>query len=206
MTDEIKKETEKPTPAPKTPPKKAAGPPPPAEITDDPIVNSLRQQFPEAVVEAVQMDFPTLRIDRAHIVDVCRFLRDAPEAQFELLSDVTGRHHPDAEKPFQTIYHLYSFSRNLRFRLKVDLADGEAVPSVAEVWTGADWMEREVYDMFGIQFENHPDLRRLLLPQDWEGHPLRKEYPLLFEYNRWTAEHLNMIPFDPEGEYTGKFE
>lgn len=206
MTEELTKETEKPKPAPKAAADKKAAPPEPAVITDDPIINKLRQRFPEAVLEAVQLDWPTLRIAREEIVEVCRFLRDDPEAQFDFLTDLTGRHIPDAEKPFQVIYHLYSFPRNVRLRLKVDLAEDEAVPSVVKVWSGANWMEREVYDLVGIRFENHPDLRRLLLPQDWEGHPLRKEYPLLFQYNRWTAEHLNMIPFDPAGEYTGKFE
>lgn len=170
------------------------------------MIDKLRQRFPEAVLEAVQLDMQTLRMAPDVLAEVCRFLRDDPEAQFDFLTDVTGRHRPEAETPFQAIYHLYSFPRNVRLRLKVDLADGEAVPSVVGVWSGADWMEREVYDLVGIRFENHPDLRRLLLPPDWEGHPLRKEYPLPFQYNRWTAEHLKMIPFDPEGDYTGKFE
>jgi len=206
MTEELKKETEKPKPAPKAAADKKAAAPEPLVITDDPIINQLRHQFPEAVLEAVQLDWQTLRIARDQIAKVCRFLRDDPEAQFDFLTDLTGRHIPDAAKPFQTIYHLYSFPRNARLRLKVDLAEDEAVPSVVEVWSTANWMEREVYDLVGIRFENHPDLRRLLLPEDWEGHPLRKEYPLQFEYNRWTTEHLNMIPFRPEGEYTGKFE
>ncbi len=202
MTDK----PEKPKSAPKVSAKKPVASSEPPPITDDPIVDRLRQQFPEAVLEAIQLDWPTLRIARDYILRVCRFLRDDAEAQFDFLTDLTGRHIPDAEKPFQVIYHLYSFPRNARLRLKVDVGQDEAIPSVVEVWSGANWMEREVYDLFGIRFENHPDLRRLLLPEDWEGHPLRKDYPLLFRYNRWTQEHLNMIPFDPEGEYTGKFE
>ncbi|RMG45922.1 MAG: NADH-quinone oxidoreductase subunit C [Acidobacteria bacterium] len=202
MTDK----PEKPKAAPKVSAKKPVAPSEPPPITDDPIIDRLRQRFPEAVLEAIQLDWPTLRIARDHILQVCRFLRDDAEAQFDFLTDVTGRHIPDAEKPFQVIYHLYSFPRNARLRLKVDLGQDETIPSVVEVWSGANWMEREVYDLFGIRFENHPDLRRLLLPEDWEGHPLRKDYPLLFRYNRWTKEHLNMIPFDPEGEYTGRFE
>jgi NADH-quinone oxidoreductase subunit C len=204
MPDELKKDTEQPKPAPK--PTEKAAPAAPEPITDDPIINTLREQFPDAVLEAVQRDLPTLRIARERITEVCQFLRDDPEAQFDLVTDVTGRHLPSAEKPFQTIYHLYSFARNARLRLKVDLAEEESVPSVVSVWPGANWMEREVYDLFGIRFDGHPDLRRILLPADWDGHPLRKEYPLLFRYNRWTAEHLNMVPFDPESEYTGKFD
>jgi len=206
MPEELKKEPEQPKSAPKTAGKEKGAPAAPEPITDDPIVNKLREQFPGAVLEAVKLDLPTLRIAREKIAEVCEFLRDDPDAQFDFLTDVTGRHIPDAEKPYQAIYHLYSFPRNVRLRLKVDLTEEEAVPSVVGVWPGANWMEREVYDLVGIRFEGHPDLRRLLLPPDWEGHPLRKEYPLLFQYNRWTAEHLGMIPFDPEGEYTGNFE
>jgi NADH-quinone oxidoreductase subunit C len=206
MPEELKKEPEKPSSAPKAAGKEKGAAATPEPITDDPIINKLREQFPEAVLEAVKLDMPTLRIAREKIAEVCQFLRDDPEAQFDFLTDLTGRHIPGAEKTYQTIYHLYSFPRNVRLRLKVDLTEEETVPSVVGVWSGADWMEREVYDLVGIRFEGHPDLRRLLLPQDWEGHPLRKEYPLLFQYNRWTAEHLNMIPFDPSGEYTGKFE
>jgi NADH-quinone oxidoreductase subunit C len=100
-------------------------------------------------------------------------------------------HFPEREDaPFEIIYQLYSLEANERVRLKVALKDGESIESVCSVWPTANWMEREVFDLFGVAFKNHPDLRRILLPEDWEGHPLRKEYPLEFMENDWTAKHL----------------
>ena len=93
------------------------------------------------------------------------------------------------EAPLEVVYNLYSISSNERVRLKVSV-NGEGVESVTSVWPAADWLEREVYDLFGVTFLNHPDLRRILLPPDWEGHPLRKDYPLEFVENRWTEAHL----------------
>ena len=90
----------------------------------------------------------------------------------------------------EVVYNLYSISRNERVRLKVGIAEGASVDSVTGVWPAANWMEREVYDLFGVNFRNHPDLRRILLPPDWEGHPLRKDYPLEFIENAWTKRHL----------------
>src|SRR5207253_1919662 len=88
---------------------------------------------------------------------------------------------------------LFSISRNERVRLKVSIAEDETVDSVTAVWPSANWMEREVYDLFGVTFNNHPDLRRILLPPDWKGHPLRKDYPLEFIENAWTERHLPVL-------------
>ena len=111
--------------------------------------------------------------------------------RFDYLSDLTCVHFPErAGAPFEVVYNLYSISANLRVRLKVATTDTDGVESVTGVWPAANWMEREVYDLFGVQFRNHPDLRRLLLPPDWEGHPLRKDYPLAPVENNWTAKHL----------------
>jgi NADH-quinone oxidoreductase subunit C len=205
MPDEEKKE--KPAPKPAAPAAKAPPSAPFVEITSDPIIDKVRRQCPDAVLEAIESyGMQTLRIARDRIVSVCEFLRDDSHAQFDFLTDLTARHIADAEKPFQVIYHLYSFPRNVRMRLKVALDDGQSCPSVVSVWSSANWMEREAYDLVGVRFEGHPDLRRLLLPEDWEGHPLRKDYPLEFRYNRWTQEHLNMIEFREGTEYTGRFE
>ena len=96
-------------------------------------------------------------------------------------------HFPDrTDAPFDVVYNLYSIRANERVRLKVAIGDDEGIESVTGVWPAANWMEREVYDLFGVKFLNHPDLRRLLLPPDWEGHPLRKDYALEFVENEWT--------------------
>jgi NADH-quinone oxidoreductase subunit C len=119
----------------------------------------------------------TLEIAPDRILDVCGFLKR--ELGFERVSTVTGVDRWPAEPRFEVVYHLHSVSRNERLRLKCRLA-GEApeIDSVTPVWRGAGWYERETFDLFGIRFRNHPDLRRIMLPDDWEGHPLRKDYPI----------------------------
>ncbi len=112
------------------------------------------------------------------LVEVATHLRDHADSRFALLTDLTAAHYPEAEAPFEVLYHLYSFEHNRRLRLKVRLGEGEPVPTVSRVWSSADWMEREVYDLFGIEFDDHPDLRRILLPDDWGSYPMRKDYPL----------------------------
>ena len=91
-------------------------------------------------------------------------------------------------------------------RVKVGLEDGQPIASVVGIWSSADWLEREVFDMFGIVFEGHPDLRRILLPEGWEGHPLRKEYPVGFRENRWIRENLNIVELPADADFSGKFE
>ena len=119
----------------------------------------------------------SLEIDPARIVEVCRFLRD--QAQFERLSAVTGVDWYPDEPRFEVVYLLHSIARNERLRLKCRLpGEAPAIDSVTGVWPGANWYEREVFDMFGIVFRNHPDPRRILMPEGWEGHPLRKDYPV----------------------------
>ncbi|MBI3129272.1 MAG: NADH-quinone oxidoreductase subunit C [Candidatus Tectomicrobia bacterium] len=123
-------------------------------------------------------DEATLVLRAEALVAAATLLRDHPSARFRLLSDLTAAHWPGEERPFHVVYHLYSFDHNRRLRLKVKLRDGEEAPSVTGVWSGANWMEREAYDLFGVRFKGHPDLRRILLPEDWGSHPLRKDYPL----------------------------
>jgi len=119
----------------------------------------------------------TLEIAPGQIVEVCRFLK--AEQQFERLSGVTAVDWHPAEPRFEVIYHLHAVGRNLRLRLKCRLS-GEApeLDSVALVWRSANWYEREVFDLFGVVFRGHPDLRRILMPDNWVGHPLRKDYPV----------------------------
>jgi NADH-quinone oxidoreductase subunit C len=109
-----------------------------------------------------------------------------------MLADLTALDFPKDEKRFQVVYQLYSFSRNERLRLKARVADGESVESVVPVWAAADWMEREVFDMFGIRFDHHPNLRRILLPDEWQGYPLRKDYGILQQDTRWVQENLHI--------------
>lgn len=193
-----------PKPAPKPAPKKEAA----AErkdISGDALVLALRERFPDAIDEAIEMmGQRILRVKRERIREVCRDLKETRGYNF--LTDLTAVHHPNREEPFDVVYHLYSIEQNVRLRLKAAVTDGGGIDSVAGIWQTANWMEREVYDLFGVRFEGHPDLRRLLLPQDWEGHPLRKDHALEFAENEWTRKHLNIRELPAEGDYTGKFE
>lgn len=178
--------------APKAPVKKKDEGPKPTDASTHPLVKRIRDQFGQALVEASEfIGQLSIRIDRARLLEVCEYLKRDSETSFNFLSDVTCVHFPDrSDAPFEMVYHLYSISANERVRLKVATDEETGVASVASVWPTANWMEREVFDLFGVPFGNHPDLRRILLPPDWEGHPLRKEYPLEFIENNWTTKHL----------------
>ena len=177
---------------PKAPVKKKEEGPKPSDASGNKFVQKLKARFDGAVLEAVEfIGQVSIRIAQGRIVEVCNFLRDEADAKFNYLSDLTCVHYPmRADAPLEIVYNLYSITRNERVRLKVSLAEGESVDSVTEVWPTANWMEREVYDLFGVTFKNHPDLRRILLPPDWEGHPFRKDYALEFIENAWTKRHL----------------
>jgi NADH-quinone oxidoreductase subunit C len=122
----------------------------------------------------------TFYVRRDAIVDVCRALRDHPDLRFELLSGVSGVHFPqDAGRELHAVYHLLSITHNRRVRLEVTAPDADPhIPSVVEVYPTADWHERETWDFFGIVFDGHPALTRIEMPDDWPGHPQRKDYPL----------------------------
>ena len=177
--------------APKPPVKKKDEGPKPVDASNHPLVNRLREQFSGAILEAGEfLGQLSIHVEPAHIVEVCDSLKRDAETPFDYLSDLTCVHYPDnRETPLQVVYNLYSIPKNERVRLKVNV-NGQGVESVTGVWPSADWLEREVYDLFGVVFRNHPDLRRILLPPDWEGHPLRKDYPLEFVENNWTKKHL----------------
>jgi NADH-quinone oxidoreductase subunit C len=177
--------------APKPPVKKKEEGPKPVDASNHSLVKRLKETLGEAVIEASEfLGQLSIRIARPRIVEVCEALKADSETPFNYLSDLTCVHYPDnKEAPFEVVYNLYSISKNERVRLKVN-TNGEGVESVTSVWPAADWLEREVYDLFGVVFHNHPDLRRILLPPDWDGHPLRKDYPLEFIENRWTENHL----------------
>lgn len=138
------------------------------------------REFDSAAVEETQVfrGELTLRIRADRLRRVCEFLRDAPGLSFKYLSDVTAVDHFPNEPRFEVVYHLLSLESMRRLRLKAQLSQEDPkVESVVLVWPGANAFEREVFDLFGIRFEGHPFLRRILMPEDWEGHPLRKDYP-----------------------------
>ncbi|MFN2531421.1 MAG: NADH-quinone oxidoreductase subunit C [Pyrinomonadaceae bacterium] len=178
--------------APKPPVKKKEEGPKPTDASGHPLVQKLRTKFPDAVIEAVEfVSQLSVRVTRASVVDCCDFLRTDDETRFDYLSDLTCVHYPDRPtEPFEIVYNLYSIPNNERVRLKVNTTADEGVDSVTNVWPSANWLEREVFDLFGVPFHNHPDLRRILLPFDWEGHPLRKDFALEFVENEWTRKHL----------------
>lgn len=152
------------------------------DVEQHPAVRVLRRDLPEAVEDLVRFrDETTIHVRRDLLREVCRRLREDPETRLDFLSDVTAvdmlrlRERPR----FDVVVTLYSLTNRSRLRLKAGCDDGLPVPSLVPLWNGANWLEREAYDMFGIVFDGHPNLRRILLPDDWEeGHPLRKDYPL----------------------------
>ena len=149
------------------------------------ILDRLRTRFGAAVVEThAHRGDHTAVVERAAIVDVLRLCRDEPDLAFDMLSDLTAvdfLKFPGREDGprFEVVYHLYSLRHNHRVRVKVKVDEDDAVvPTAVEVWPIANWLEREVWDMFGIRFEGHPDPRRLLMYEEFVGHPLRKDYPI----------------------------
>jgi NADH-quinone oxidoreductase subunit C len=177
--------------APKPPVKKKEEGPKPTDASGHPLVQKLKSQFGEAVGDASEfIGQLSINVAGPRIVEICDFLRRDQDTSFDYLSDLTCVHYPDRwEAPFEIVYNLFSISKNERVRLKVRTNE-DGVESVTSVWPAANWLEREVFDLFGVRFANHPDLRRLLLPPDWEGYPLRKDYPLEFVENAWTERHL----------------
>jgi NADH-quinone oxidoreductase subunit C len=149
-------------------------------MEEDPVLDILTQKFPDAVAERkTWKDERTAVVLREKLVEVCLFLRDDPRLSFNTIIDICGVDYLGEEPRYEVVYHLLSIPSARRIRLKVRVAgDDPRVPSVTSVWAGAEWPEREIYDMFGVAFEGHPDLRRILMPDDWQGHPLRKDYPL----------------------------
>lgn len=131
-----------------------------------------------------------LIVDRALIPDILMLLRDGE--QFDYCVDLTAAHYPTREKQFEVIWILYSFERNERVRVKTSIAEGESIPTAVGIWPTANWLEREVYDMFGIQFAGHPDMKRILLPDGWKGHPLRKDYGILQQDQEWVQINLGI--------------
>lgn len=129
-------------------------------------------------------------IDATQLEEIARYSRE--EEKFDLLEDYTAVDWPKREKRFDLVAVLYSFAHNIRLRLKIPIGESERPASLVETWPTANWLEREIYDMFGIEFAGHPDLKRILLPDGWQGHPLRKDYDILKQDTDWVRENLGI--------------
>ena len=169
-------------------PAKAAGPVPLPWTS--PLVEKYRSQYGSGLDAETYLGQNYLAVDRSLIPDILRLLRD--EEQFDYCVDITAVHYPKREKQFDVVWILYSFARNERVRVKTQIADGASIPSSVAIWPTANWLEREVYDMFGIQFDGHPDLKRILLPDGWKGYPLRKDYDILQQDKEWVQINLGI--------------
>ena len=189
----VKDSLEQTAGAPKPPVKKKEEGPKPTDAGEHPLVKKLKAKFSDAIGEASEfIGQLSVYVAAQQIVAVCDFLKSDQDVSFNYLSDLTCVHYPERrDAPFEIVYNLFSIESNERVRLKVRTAG--TVESVTGVWPSANWLEREVFDLFGVTFTNHPDLRRLLLPPDWEGYPLRKDYPLEFIENAWTERHLPVM-------------
>ncbi len=142
-------------------------------------VNRLKEKFPDSILEVVTFRGEiTAKVTKKDIYEICQFLYSDPELQYHMLTDLCGVDYFPETPRFEIVYLLHSFKLNHRLRLKIRINEGESVSSVESIWKAANWLEREVYDLFGIKFENHPDLRRILLWDGYEGHPLRKDFPV----------------------------
>ena len=149
--------------------------------TPSPAAAALLREHPEWNVEVVHaLGETTIILPREQLVDACSYLKTAPGLEFNFLADLCGFDRgPEEEPRFEVNYHLFSTTKHHRVRLKVLLNEDDAhAPSVTGVWRTANWHERETFDLFGVIFDGHPDLRRILLPDDWQGHALRKDFPL----------------------------
>lgn len=144
------------------------------------LLSKAESAFSGKIVEShTQHDNATIVLERANLIEVLTSLRDDPEFAFNVLVDLSAVDFFGQEPRFEVVYHLYSLRRNHRLRVKVRVAEDEAwLPSVTELWKAANWLEREVWDMFGVSFRDHPKLTRILMYEEFQGHPLRKDYPV----------------------------
>jgi len=206
VQSEIKAPSEKPSPTqvpkaaapaaakPATPaaghpaPPKPAGPVP--TPWESPMISKLKRTYGSGIEALAHLGQNYMTVDRSLLPEILQVLRD--EEQFDYCVDLTAVHYPKREKQFDVVWVLYSFPRNERIRVKTLIADGDTLPSSVPLWTTTNWLEREVYDMFGIKFEGHPDLKRILLPDGWKGFPLRKDYGILQQDNEWVQINLGI--------------
>src|SRR5712692_2184884 len=194
--DPAKPAAEAPKPAPPKPAAAAHAPPkPPAPMASTPwegeVPALLKEHFGGDIVECASYLGQNFAVVKSGaVIPVIEYLK--LEADFDYLVDITAVDYPNRAERFDLVYILYLFSRNERVRVKTMVADGARLQTAVNVHTGANWLEREVFDMFGIQFAGHPDMRRILLPEEWEGFPLRKDMSILKQDDRWVKENLGI--------------
>ena len=170
-------------------PAKPAGPQP--EPWNSDVVAKFKKQYGSGIREAnTYLGQKYLVVDSGIVFAVLS--RMCEDEQYDYCVDVTAVHWPKREQPFDIIYILYSFQHNERVRIKAQLAEGQHVQSAVNLWPTANWLEREVFDMFGIVFDGHPDLKRILLPDGWKGHPLRKDYDILLQDKEWVQINIGI--------------
>jgi NADH-quinone oxidoreductase subunit C len=174
--------------------KPAAAPPKPAAPVptpwDSPMIAKLKGSYGSGIEPLTYLGQNYMVVDRSLIPEILQVLRN--QEQFDYCVDITAVHYPKREKQFDVLWILYSFPRNQRIRVKTQIADGETLPSSVPIWATTNWLEREVFDMFGISFDGHPDMKRILLPDGWKGHPLRKDYGILQQDNEWVQINLGI--------------
>ncbi len=190
---------EKPAPAPAAAkpavPAKPAAPAKPEGPKPEPweseLVTRLRSQYGSGIKEAnTYLGQKYLVVDSSILYEILLRMRD--DELFDYCVDITAVHYPKREAQFDILYILYSFHHNERVRVKTQIKDGESLRTAVDIWETANWLEREVYDMFGISFDGHPDLKRILLPDGWKGYPLRKDYPILQQDQEWVQINLGI--------------
>jgi NADH-quinone oxidoreductase subunit C len=175
-------------PKPPAPPKEA---PPKPEPLDNDLVKRYKNRFGEGIREAwIDRKQSILVVDAAQFEEIARYTRDVE--QFNLLADLTAVDWPRREKRFDVVLNLYSFPKNERLRIKVHVGEKEQISTLTGIWSTANWLEREAWDMFGIVFAGHPNLTRILLPDEWQGFPLRKDYDILTQDTAWIRENLGI--------------
>jgi NADH-quinone oxidoreductase subunit C len=163
------------------------------------VTTRLREAFPHALAEISEPHGDiTIVLQREHLPDVARFLRDELDLRYILLENLCGVDYLGREPRFEVVYHLFSFDHYHRVCLKVRVPEADpTVPTLTTLWPTANWQEREAYDMFGIQFSGHPCLERILMPEDWEGYPQRKDVPLGYEEVAFTFNEEKIYAHKP---------
>lgn len=173
-------------------PAAAAPAPKPAPVAwECAMTAELKQQHGEAIVEASSfLGQNYIVVERSEAATVLGELHG--KYGFNILTDITAVHYPKDALPFEVVWFLYSMKSNERVRLKTRVTENDEVQSATSIWAAANWLEREVYDMFGLRFAGHPDLRRILLPEEWTGHPLRKDYGVRQQDSAWVKKNIGI--------------